>query len=278
MNLIKKLIKVTRQKYNMTRMSALELPLRKVTDRDSTVEVKQKIPPIVYQTWVNDLFGKTHASEIEKFRNLNPELSFKLYNSEKSNQYMKDYWGNHPIYNIYCLLKFGPAKADIFRYCILYERGGYYFDISKGCDFPLTKLHPSSSTALISFEMNDCVVLPNKNIVNWFAHPTKYILQWGFGFEKEHLILKSVIDNICAYSDIFKDKIFENPKNAILMFTGPGMFTKSLRDIIADGIRCEITQAGIDFNGYGVFEMKGSEVRYLTVPAYGNVLNSKIMD
>ena len=42
-------------------------------------------------------------------------------------------------------------------------------------------------------------------------------------------------------------------------------------------LRAHVTQAGVDFNGQGIFEMPGSQVRYLTVPAYDHVRNAVIL-
>ena len=49
---------------------------------------KQKISTtVVYQTWIDNKFGKTHAKSILKYFSLNKNLSFRIY----SNQMMEDY-------------------------------------------------------------------------------------------------------------------------------------------------------------------------------------------
>ena len=53
-----------------------EKPMQTLSDRKATTQTHlQNIPPVVYQTWEVDYFGKTHFAEIEKFRDLNPDLS-----------------------------------------------------------------------------------------------------------------------------------------------------------------------------------------------------------
>ena len=42
---------------------------------------------------------------------------------------MKKSWGHRKIYEIYNNSEFQASKAYIWRYCILYEKRGYYFDI-----------------------------------------------------------------------------------------------------------------------------------------------------
>jgi mannosyltransferase OCH1-like enzyme len=201
-----------------------------------------------------------------------------MFAKEKLNAYMEDVWGRHPIYRIFTQSNFGPMLADIFRYCILHERGGFYFDISKGCSVPITSLCTPDSTGLISYEAHDCVVIPNLNAIERMSHPEKYVLQWGMGFAKEHTILTRVIENICEYYPYFKGREFLIPKNAILSLTGPGMFTKSIREVMDENSDLKIDQAGIDFHGSGIYELKGSWARYSIKPAYAQSRSKTIAD
>lgn len=256
-----------------------EKPMQILYDRKASVQSHLlNIPPVVYQTWEVDFFGKTHFSEIEKFRDLNPDLSFELFAKEKLEAYMEGVWGNHPIYPIFKKSRFGPMFADIFRYCVLFERGGFYFDISKGCSGSVSSLCHANATGLISYEAHDCVVIPSMKAIERMAHPEKYILQWGMGFAKGHPILQKLIENICEYYPNFKGKSFAIPKNAILSLTGPGMFTKTIREFFNESADENLTQAGIDFNGIGIYSLKGSWVRYATVPAYTGASSTIIVD
>ena len=108
-------------------------------------------------------------------------------------------------------------------------------------------------------------------------HPEKYVLQWGMGFAKEHAFLHLLLENICEYYPFFKGKSFAVPKNAILSLTGPGMFTKTLREYLDANEDADLAQAGIDFNGHGIYSLKGSEVRYATIESYASSKNSIIV-
>lgn len=127
---------------------------------------------------------------------------------------------------------------------------------------PLASLHAPGDIRLLSYETSFCNVVPDLQTAHYFQHPNRYLIQWGFGFAPQDPILKRVIELICDYYPFFQGKPFEDPKSAILAFTGPGMFTKAVRDVVnAEGI-LEGAQAGINFNGYGIPWMPGSEVRY----------------
>jgi hypothetical protein len=73
-----------------------------------------------------------------------------------------------------------------------------------------------------------------------------------------------------------KSKNYKIPKSAILALTGPGMFTKTIFELPISSFDNSIVQAGIDFNGYGDCALKGSSMRYFSVPSYAKAKNESI--
>jgi hypothetical protein len=63
---------------------------------------------------------------------------------------------------------------------------------------------------------------------------------------------------------------------AILSLTGPGMFTKTVREYFVTNNCEQISQAGIFFNDFGIFKMKGSGVRHDKFPSYTDIRNTRI--
>ena len=273
--LLKKIFKESqRQKLKLT-----EMPFQVLQDREPLeIGQKQSIPKFVYQTFKSNLIGKTHYKEIQKFRSLNPSLNFKFFDEAARDEWMKKNYQDRKIFEIYHKLKYNQGKADIWRYCVLCKNGGYYFDISKGCSVPLQDLHEHDSEALISYESNALYYPPSKESFDLLSRPDKYVLCWGFGFVRNHPILRSVIESIECEYDLYKKREFFVPKEGLLMFTATGRFTKIVRSELSKDPAMNIVQAGIDFNGNGIFFMKGAEARYLLSPAYAEIRNSIIVD
>jgi inositol phosphorylceramide mannosyltransferase catalytic subunit len=244
----------------------LDYPLVWVDDQDATVPIDQRIPPVVYQTWEDRYFGRRHAEEMRQFRALNPDLSFKLFDRESRDAYMTERWQDHAIYAVYANSLFGSMKADIFRFCILFDRGGYYFDIGKGCRKPLTSLHARDCSGLITFEDNDLFLPPCHEVFGLLSYPLKYALMWGLAFEQNHRIPEMMIDRIVDYYPLFRNVIFENPKSGILALASTGMYTSVVRDYFATSDAVGIKQLGIYFESYGIFALRGSEFRNRRVP------------
>lgn len=259
------------------RIRLKELPRRTLRDSYAVETSDWKIPNICYQTWVNRKFGRSHFAEIKKFREINSDISFVLFDERMLNRYMRDYWGHHRIYQIFLDSKFGPMRADIFRYCILFEKGGYYFDISKGCDFSLRRLHDSQAEAVISFENNSHGYELSDSVKERLDYPDNLVIQWGFGFAKGHPILRAIIDSIVENEAGFRGKTFAIPKEAILEYTGPRSFTRVVHETIRSLSSVTLTQVGVDFSGHGSYALKGSYVRYFTKKHYTEFSDSVIL-
>jgi len=266
-----------RRAYTSLQIRISEFPLINLVDRTAIKVRNQRIPSICYQTWTNEFLGRTHHSEVLKFRDINTDLSWKLFIDSEMTEYMWEHWGHHPIYSIYDKAIFGPMKADIFRYCILFDRGGYYFDISKGCKIPITSLHDPDATALISYENNECIIPPSSEFVKVSAEPSKVVLQWGFGFVAGHRILDRAIQLIVENYDIYSGRVFSSPKDAILAFSGPGLFTRAVRETLSIFEEGEIQEAGVDFYDGGIPALPGSNIRYFTTPHYTQFSNLPIL-
>jgi mannosyltransferase OCH1-like enzyme len=191
--------------------------------------------------------------------------------------YMQESWGGHKIFNIYNRAIFGPMKTDIFRYCLLFEKGGFYFDINKMCEKKISDLININDDHFLSNEQSCHNLLPDIDISNIIINQNNYFIQWGIGFSPKHLILKQTIDNICKYAFLFENINYSNPKTAILQLTGPGMFTKSIYETLSKNLNKNFKVHGIDYEGYGNYIMKGSWVRYVKNPSYINSKNCKIL-
>ena len=254
----------------------LDYPAVRLGDRDAAVTVEQRIPPVVYQTWETRYFGLRHAAGLRRFRATNPDLSFRLFDREHRDRYMAERWGSHPIHAAYATARFGAMRADIFRYCILFDRGGYYFDINKACRKSLTSLHPRDARALISFEGNEISPPPSGGVPTSILHPSKYVVQWGLGFEPRHGLLEMVIERIAEQYPSARTVVFESPREGVLRLTGPRMFTSVVHDYFADSGGEGIHQAGIDFDSEGIFSLRGSEARHRRAPSYQSARDTRL--
>ena len=265
--------------YKLTAVCTLEFPLVPLGDAPATTPFAyDQIPPFVHQTWSSNRFGRTHARELVNFREANPDLTFVLHDDAAMNAYMRDNWQAHEIYQVFTRARYAQVATDIFRYCLIYQRGGFYFDISKAVRAPIRSLIGPHSTGLITYEHRIWSTLGSQAECEAIPYRDNVVAQYGFGFAPGHPLLGAMIQRICDAYPTFKGKIFKRPKDAILSFTGPEMFTEALREYRSKQHDEALTQAGVDFNGEAIWKLKGAYVRFFLSPPYKHARQDAIVD
>lgn len=228
---------------------------------------KSNIPKDIYQTWISNKIGKTHYKHICSFREKNQDFSFYLFNEKEVDSYMYENWGSHPIYEIYKNAYYGAMRADIWRYCIIYDRGGFYLDIDSLLMRPISEYLDLSSSIIISFEKNDGV-FPNPHIGKKVLYPHNTMTQWCFAFSKNNAVLLNIIENIVKFYPLFISKKFSKPSVGIHKLTGPIMFTKTIQDCLVEGYQEKIAQYDIDYNDTAITTIPFSWVRFSEKKSY----------
>ena len=95
--------------------------------------VKNVIPLHIYQTWYSkeDLLPKMREC-VETLKAQNPEFIHHLFDDDDCRDFITNNFSKDVI-TAYDSLIPGAYKADLWRYCILYKRGGVYMDIKYKC-------------------------------------------------------------------------------------------------------------------------------------------------
>jgi mannosyltransferase OCH1-like enzyme len=98
--------------------------------------LKQKYNPImplnIYQTWHTKNLPKKMFENIYKIKSIHPNFQYFLFDDNDCRNFIKKYFNNEVLW-AFDKLKPGAFKADLWRYCILYEKGGIYLDIKFKC-------------------------------------------------------------------------------------------------------------------------------------------------
>jgi hypothetical protein len=255
-----------------------EYPVHSIGNRPASLAWDHPhIPGNLFQTNHSKLVGKSHLLGIEEFRRQNPGVDCFVFDNAEQDAYMASRWGSHPIGRIYRDCLFGPMAADLFRYCILWERGGFYLDIKSRFLKPLHSLLERHTTSLLSYENRFCNVPGSQLLLERMQHPTRLVLQWGMAFAPRHPFLERLISNIIAYEDHFREVAFADPQAAICRFTGPGMFTQSLREHLHSAVDGGLKQLGVDFDGAAQYDMPGAWSRWALKKHYSLAKSQPIL-
>jgi mannosyltransferase OCH1-like enzyme len=161
------------------------------------------IPKVIYQTWKTKNVHPTIEQIKQNIQENNPDYTIELFDDDDMDVWMKTNCESD-VFEAYNKLHVGAAKADLWRYLILYKNGGVYLDMDSMINGSLDELIQPDDSAIISREGNK-----------------GYFMQWMLVFEKNHPILKATIDK-CVYN-------INNPNTTdVVHLTGPGVFTKAI--------------------------------------------------
>ena len=221
----------TNLKHYLYLVKINELPSKSIYDSEIFKDNKNKVE-------INNNFilsSKTKylmSSRINEFNSMKDYLSsynLIFFNHNKRDQYMKKYWIDKEIYKIYSKAKFQQMKADIFRYCFLFDNGGYWLDIKSSIFFNISEFEVTKPEALLLLSPHN---LEEKEISKELLPYTKSLnnrrlTNWFIGAKKDSLFINNLIENIVKESIDYKNKKFLEPKEAILNLTGPKQLTRT---------------------------------------------------
>ena len=174
----------------------------------------KKITNKIYQTWYTNNINEIIKQKINTFLEINPGYEYNFYNDEDMDSFIgKNFSGD--IIDCYNKLNIRAAKADFWRYLILYKEGGIYIDIDSIITKPLDSLILNNDDAIISVE----------DIYTKDGGKKNYCINWAMMFSKEHPILKKTIDFLI---NNVKNNIYPNN---IYKTTGPAVLTRAINYI-----------------------------------------------
>jgi mannosyltransferase OCH1-like enzyme len=166
------------------------------------------IPKTIYQTWYTKKLPEKIKNSVDSMLKVNPNYSYELYDDIDCLNFLKNNYGSQVI-KAYESLNVGAAKADLWRYAILYKNGGIYLDIDSEIYSNLDSLIQEDDIAIVSREKNP-----------------DHFVQWCLMFDKNHPILENVLKK-CVYNIL--NKTTEN----ILQLTGPSVFSQSIIEVLS---------------------------------------------
>ena len=154
-------------------------------------------------------------SHFKALNSLNPEYEFYLYNDNQVREYISEHWGGF-LTGVYDSIgeEYFPAKIDLWRYLIIYEKGGVYLDDKSGPVKALRNLIKPRDRMIISTW--------GENVTRWkkdYGHNKGEFTNWCIISEPKHPMIKCIILDIIR--KIINSEGLEIGKMGVLNLTGP---------------------------------------------------------
>lgn len=160
------------------------------------------IPFKIYRTWKNTDLPLSYRCAWNFTQSNNPNFTQILYTDKHIDFFLHKYYKNHPyfgsdVFNAYYSInkEYKAARADFFRYVLLYEKGGIYLDIkSAGNDIKSLIINNKNDKFLFS-------PWPILHLFRIFTVPTLGTVygefqQWWFASTRHNSVLKTVIEHV----------------------------------------------------------------------------------
>ena len=98
-----------------------------------TEHTTDSIPHVIYQTWQSKELPPKMADCMKRLKEANPNFEHQLYDDATCRTFIETTY-DADVLDAYDTLLPGAFKADLWRYCILYDKGGVYLDIKFQCE------------------------------------------------------------------------------------------------------------------------------------------------
>lgn len=202
------------------------------------------IPRKIYQTYSTPL--EYSASGFENcsqhvLKQLNPDWDYQLFFEVDIEHYIKNTYGQ-TMWSLYSSIhpSYGAARADLFRYLLLYDRGGVYFDAKSLCNHSLSTMLLADDSYILAhsrYMLQRKVENQLGEYINWFiaAAPRHPFLK---------AVISKVVQNLLA---LHKESFYNGPfipqgttkgaylrtKRMVLNVTGPAAYTMAIQTVKA---------------------------------------------
>lgn len=249
------------------------------------------IPQFIFSTCSQEQANlESIRRERDRLTLMNPSWSYKEYSDNECHDFIQKNFDSIIVNAFKCINPlYGAAKADFFRYCLIYHFGGIYLDIKSTFTADLSQLVQKNDQFLLSQWDNK----PGQQHFRWGIHPQLSEFpggeyqQWFLAASPHHPFLEKVIQkvtkNILDYP-LRPDKPVG--KSGVLEITGPIAYTLAINNYI---VKNKVPEGGIfrhvesrrEGFKYSIFEHSGqtlSHSRHYKSGQYGNQSNRLDID
>lgn len=217
-------------------------PKRVVADYDALIPqipFQPKMQRVIFQT-TKDKHGLSEPirQNMERIQQSNGDWEYRLFDDKDIEQYIRTCYGE-AILAFYRRIDghYGAAKADFFRYLVIYREGGVYLDIKSTLEKPLSSVIQEDDVCLLSYWNN----LPGQGHEGFGHYPglpdyieRGEIIQWYVAAAAGHPLLRRIIVRMLHNIDHYNPYINGVGWTGTVTTTGPVMYTTEIWEALKE--------------------------------------------
>ena len=195
--------------------------------------IGNSIPKVIHQTYHSKILPPEIQENIDYLKSANPEWELRMYDDEDIINYISQHYPE--LLGIYKKINpvYGAAKADFFRYLLIYNEGGVYLDIKSSLSKPLNEILTVEDRYLLCHWQNELGgIHPKMGLHSCIASPFGEFQQWHVVSTKGHPFLKAVIENVCNNIQNYNPFIHDTGGWSVVNLTGPIAYSLAIAPLI----------------------------------------------
>jgi hypothetical protein len=189
------------------------------------VPMGSKIPNVIYQTFPRKNLPAELEENVAYIKELNPNFEHVLFDDDDIVWFIREEYGPDVLaYYERINPKYGAARADLFRYLLIYKKGGVYLDIKSRMSQPLSRIIKPADRFLLA-KWGDYNLVLHHELANI---PGGEFQNWHVIGVQGHPFLKGVIESVLLNIDKYRPWLHGVGKNAVIRVTGPVAYTLAI--------------------------------------------------
>lgn len=196
------------------------------------------IPKIIHQTYRDAQIPSALQPGIEQLRRLNPGWEYRFYDDAAVDDFIRREY-QPEMHRAYRRINpaYGAARADFFRYLVVYRYGGVYLDIKSTTSRPLDQSLRPDDEFVLSFWPNGAhqskpgAGMHDELLPQGFVRGE--IQNWHVIAVPEHPLLRYVVGSMLRRIEQSAGRHEVHGQYGVLRTTGPIMYTLALSQVLA---------------------------------------------
>lgn len=238
-----------------------------------------EIPKLIHQTYKNRDLAPEIVRNIATLRLMNPGWTYHFYDEDDCVAFIRNEYGPDVLgYYQRIGKEYWAARADLFRYLLLYRLGGVYLDLKSSASKPFDEVLRPDDAYLLSHWHND----GGGAFAGWGVHPELRHIpggeyeQWFIIAAPGHPFLKAVIEAVLGNIDRYIPGLHRTGAHAVFRVTGPIAYTLAIEPLVA-GAPCRLVDAERDLGLiYNIFSHLGPQGHKMVFAHYAELQTSMI--
>ena len=185
------------------------------------------IPKLIHQTMETGDLPDEIKQSVALLKERNPEWKYRFYTANDRIDFVKKNYDQRVV-KLYQKINplYGVAKADLFRYLLIYRVGGAYLDIKSTAKKRLNYIVQDKDYILAYWQNTP------KEPLDLTVYPKGEFQQWHVIAVPEHPFLKAVIDLVLENIENYSVEKFGTGKLGVLKTTGPVPYTEAITPLL----------------------------------------------